>query len=151
MKKLLSACILVLLGSVVASGAEFWELCRNGSFEQVEQAIKAGADVNEVGYGGVPVLVRAMENQNPKVAVLLIEHGADVNVTWGKGLTPLMAVTMTYNPLAYTKMLVEAGADVNARNEAGQTVLETVIECGEVYYLAIDYLSRAGARLYSAQ
>ena len=73
--------------------AEFAELCRSGTVEQIQQALADGANPN-ARRGGE----REIEE------------------------TALMAATRNSSPEAL-KVLVAAGADVNARNNTGNTAL----------------------------
>lgn len=95
-------------------------------FEQVEQMIKAGADVNAANEYGVTALMTAVSRStNEDMIDLLIELGADVNARSKLGETPLMWC-------AYSKKnavkLIEYGADVNAVNYQGASVYEKFVD-----------------------
>ncbi len=86
----------------------------------VKQALlEMGMDPNQVkDYGGRSFL---RECKNPKVAQLLIDHGADVNVTDSDGNTLLH----TCYDLEMSRVLIEGGANVNAENNYDWTPLQT--------------------------
>ena len=122
--------------------AKFMTLCTNGTPQEVDAAIKAGADVNaKSSYGRTPLLWATWRNYNTEVVSLLIKAGADVNASGGMPL--LWAVK--YARLDNMALLIEAGADVNARNDDGNTPL---IEAVSGYYINLEVVSlliKAGA------
>jgi len=111
------------------SDSDFFDLCAEGSLEQVVDAVNDGADVNAKGYGGrTPLMIAAAYNPDPEVVKFLIEAGADVSARtdegWSAegGLTPLMVAAGNCDPDAI-RALIDAGSDVNARNRAGWSPL----------------------------
>ena len=112
------ALIITFLSAAPAEAAfsEFAKICLFGSLEQIEAAIKAGADVNEKDkFGVAPLMWIAQFQDNGVVLNALIRAGADVNAKSGDdGMTPLMFAAV--NPyLEVTSALLAAGADVNAK------------------------------------
>ena len=72
------------------SDAEFIELCKSGTAQQVAEAIKAGADVNAKDNDGWTALMfAAVLNKNPEVITALIKAGADINAKANGGETAL--------------------------------------------------------------
>ena len=120
MKKILLVVMCVLLLALPSFGAmsddDFIELCKTGTAQQVEQAIKAGASVNAKNIFGETALMNAVRyNKNPKVIAALIKAKADVNAKNDTGWTVLMFAAR-YNPNAEViNALIQAGADVNAK------------------------------------
>jgi len=101
---------------------KFVRLCNFGSLQQINEAIKNGANVNAISCGITPLMMSA-SNGNIEVITILLKAGADVNAKGEAGLTPLMkAVWMDTNPEVITT-LYKAGADINARSENGITPL----------------------------
>ena len=79
-----------------------------------------------------------------EVAELLIENGADPNVTNNYGATPLhMAIKKKYAK-GYAKglaeLLIEHGADLNVKDNEGRTPLKKAVKCrlNEVAELLIE-------------
>ena len=62
--------------------------CLGAEFE-VEEALKAGADVNIIGSEGFTVLMLAALFNSPEVVSLLLKAGAYVNARNDKGETAL--------------------------------------------------------------
>ena len=92
-------------------------------------------DVSWVDFTGQTPFLRAALSGDVAVMRLLLEHGADPNLSTHAGTTPLMAAsgvnwvvaqTYTESPqslLAAIRLCLEHGADVNAVNSMGLTAL----------------------------
>ena len=94
---------------------KFFNLCRTGTPQQMEEAIKSGVDVNAWHDEDTPLLQVMFHNPNSDVAIALIKAGANVNVKNNNGWTPLiLAALRTNNPEMIT-VLLKAGADPKAR------------------------------------
>lgn len=107
-------------GATVPFSGSFIEYCLqnpNMTEKMVLDAIKQGADVNEVSSNGLtPLHVLAGLGKNIKVMQILIKKGAFVNAMTENGETPLLyAARQNPNP-EFLKMLIAAGADVEAIN-----------------------------------
>jgi len=123
----------LLAAALVGAGIFIWPIYKDYAFakfyitgtpQQVENAIRKGADVNaRDNRGNTPLMWAAMDNPSTEVTIVLIKAGADVNATDNSGYTPLMgAAGSNTNPEVIT-VLIKAGADVNARNSMGGTPL----------------------------
>lgn len=71
---------------------------------------------------GKPNLAEAAVNNDISTVTRLIKSGADLNVTWKYGYTPLMLAVIKEN-VDTVKLLLDAGADVNAKSKSGDTAL----------------------------
>ena len=76
--------------------------------------------------------------------ILLLEAGADVNITVSDSWTALMEACREGN-LSVVKHLLESGADVNVKNGIGSTALGVAEEHGAPREI-IDLLVAHGAR-----
>jgi ankyrin repeat protein len=99
---------------------DFVGFCANTNLTEkmVIDAIKDGADVNEVGgeEGWTPLHAAAQFAKDPKPLQVLIKRGAFVNAQTKNGVTPfLLAVKYNPNP-AIAKLLMAAGADIDAHD-----------------------------------
>ncbi|MCL2147400.1 MAG: ankyrin repeat domain-containing protein [Synergistaceae bacterium] len=104
--------------------SQFTKLCATGTPQEIEAAIKAGADVNAKEYFNRTALMYAAEfNANPEVIVVLIKAGADVNAKNNDGGTVLMhAAQFNANPEVIA-VLIKAGADIHSADDLGMTAL----------------------------
>ena len=92
---------------------------RGGMYRLTKILINAGADVNASTWLHPPVLLAATNNppnDAEKFIRLLINSGANVNMTSIDGSTALMIAAYGGTSPAVITALIDAGADVNMRN-----------------------------------
>jgi ankyrin repeat protein len=125
MKKVAFTVFLILLSCQLALfSADIFTVAGSGTVAQVQQAIKAGADVNARDEDGeTPLMYAAGYNTNPDVLSVLIKAGADLNARDYEGETPLMFAAENNTNPDVLSVLIEAGVDVNARDKDGVTPL----------------------------
>jgi ankyrin repeat protein len=114
-------------------------------------------DVSWVDFTGQTPFLRAALSGDNATMRLLLQHGADPNLTTLAGTTPLMAAagvnwavaqTFTESPQALldaVTLCLELGADVNATNSMGLTALLGAANRGSNDI--IELLARRGARI----
>lgn len=93
------------------------EAAGRGDLKTVQRLLSEGVSVNcrwNVTYGDTPLCMAATEKQN-KIAIFLVEHGADVNLADVRGCTPLSWAAALNNPVLL-KVLIKAGADINVQD-----------------------------------
>lgn len=95
----------------------------NGQLVEVERLLKDGIDPNSLGEFGVTALSLATQNNQGRVVLSLLEHGADPNMQDHKaGWFPLMWAAYNGNS-KLVKLLIEHGADIDMRNTFGETAM----------------------------
>ncbi|XP_016065994.1 PREDICTED: fibronectin type 3 and ankyrin repeat domains protein 1 [Miniopterus natalensis] len=96
-----------------------------GHCHVVEWMLKDGCEVDatDAGSGWTPLMRVSAVSGNQRVASLLIEAGANVNVKDKGGKTPLMVAVLN-NHEELVQLLLDKGADASVRNEFGKGVLE---------------------------
>jgi ankyrin repeat protein len=100
------------------------ELATSGSLQDIQAAIKQGADVNAMDAGGETPIMYAVEyNQSPEIVTELLKAGADVNAHDIVGVTPLMYAAAYNHHCEVIKILLAAGADAYAHDDAFLTPL----------------------------
>ena len=114
-------------------------------------------DVSWVDYTGQTPFLRAALSGDTTVMRLLLEHGADPNLSTFAGTTPLMAAagvnwvvaqTYTESPealLEAVQLCLANGADINAVNSMGLSALLGAVNRGSNHI--IRYLAEHGADL----
>lgn len=91
--------------------------------ERMVQLLDEGANINALkGAYKTTVLMEASVRGNLEVMKLLIERGADINLTDKDGWTALMGATVQGH-LESVSLLLKQGAEVNTRNQDGETAL----------------------------
>jgi ankyrin repeat protein len=133
------------------SDEDFLKLCGDGTAEEVEQAIKSGANMNAVGDYGATVLHKAVFINGPDVVRVLLENGADVNATNEFGVSVLnYAVQWTDDP-EVVKVLLENGADVNRADDDGVTPLMNAQSIGDKKIIELLLARGAGTAAMNAK
>ena len=138
-----------------AEEIDVFELVKQGTPEQLENALKSGAEFNiqhnipdinnlEVNpdywpfdSGETPLHRAVAYNHNPESIKFLIEQGLDVNAVASVGnnatLTPLACALFSQNNVA-AKELLKAGADPNAWTVGGYDFVGTPLHIVAVEY-----------------
>lgn len=98
---------------------EFFDAAIYGQTERIRELLQADPGlVRATDLRGMTVLHVIGQEDNPKLADLLISAGADVHAADGMGATPLFIASKKLVPV-----LVKHGANVNARAHDGSTPL----------------------------
>ncbi|MEE4143199.1 MAG: ankyrin repeat domain-containing protein, partial [Halieaceae bacterium] len=105
--------------------------------------IERGADVDVVSEANrmTPLLV-AVENGDTAAAVLLLDHGANVNAGNQLGYSPLMAAAEA-GQVAMVSLLLSRGANPRARDQEGMDASTLARKRG--YREIVDLLAVAGS------
>lgn len=124
----MALCLPSLLAAKMSDEA-FLELCKKGSVEQVQTAIRNGANVNASNEeGSTPLHEASSDNSNPEVLKALLKAGADVNASDEWDSTPLHEAALHNSNLEVVKALLKAGADVNALDSSIITPLHNAAQ-----------------------
>src|SRR5438876_1298398 len=101
-----------------------------GSLDAMNRLLAAGAEVNARNALGSSALTWAAKDIS-KVR-LLLDRGADVNVTSIPGRTPLLVATMHNPSAAVVKLLIARGADAHAADKLQANGLHTAAVAADV-------------------
>lgn len=111
---ILMVCALFLPSFLPAEAAEFTNLCRTGTPQQIRQAVQKGAKLNTRDSKGELPLIAALTNKAAaEVLQILVRSGARVGAKNASGLTALHAAVLRYPP-ELTVELLRLKADANA-------------------------------------
>ncbi len=101
---------------------------RDDNWVQVKRLLEAGADPDtEEAFG--PIIIIALLLGHTLIARLLIEAGADVNVTDQNQWTPLHWAAK-YGDEVLMRLMAEADGDLLALDSEGRTPLDILEEYG---------------------
>lgn len=125
------------------SDEAFARAVSEGNDEAVQLFLRAGFSPDARDAHGVPVLSLAIRGRHRSIMKILIERGADVNVSSeDRGDTPLMEAAVRGEPEILEELL-SCDADLNVVNKNRQTALMLAI--GESYIQIAKRLIEAGA------
>ncbi|HEX7021649.1 MAG TPA: ankyrin repeat domain-containing protein [Trueperaceae bacterium] len=123
---------------------ELFALAETGGPQQLQAALRAGADVDaRDARGWTPLMIAAARNTREAVSVLLAA-GADPNARDRRGQTPLLLAVRDNPDPAVMGLLIGAGADPGKAARGGPTLLAAArVRGGERVRLLEDYFLRA--------
>ena len=119
------------------SDRDFFQIVSNGTIQQIETAIKIGANVNAALMYAVKE--DRLENRLEVISTL-IKNGADVNAADVNESTALMFAVVA-NSLEVISALIENGADAQIINKDGKRAIDFVrggASNTEIYLLLFD-------------
>eukprot|EP01119_Soliformovum_irregulare_P015120 TRINITY_DN4210_c0_g1_i3.p1 TRINITY_DN4210_c0_g1~~TRINITY_DN4210_c0_g1_i3.p1 ORF type:complete len:1120 (+),score=266.32 TRINITY_DN4210_c0_g1_i3:3-3362(+) len=98
--------------------------CAFSDVDGLEAILSKGVNIDAADVNGItPLMMSIMTTTNCELMVnILLDHGADVNLTNIHGMTALHLASV-YAPQIISKLVTAHGADVNARNCQGRTPL----------------------------
>jgi ankyrin repeat protein len=109
-----------------------YHAARNKDLEIIEYLLQAGfADIiNAPNRKGKTPLLKAITADKPDNVVVLVEHGADVNVVHPRRLLPALHLACAHGmSFAAVSALIAAGADLNRDADFGDLPLHAAV-CG---------------------
>lgn len=119
----------------------FINIVDSGNIEEVKDYINFGQDLDEkYGKIGNTALISACSSGKLAIAKLLIECGADINLSNEDGDSPLI-YACKYGQIEIVELLTELGADIELKNNGGLTALM----CSTAHIEIVGILINAGA------
>jgi ankyrin repeat protein len=119
-----------------------------GDLEMVEVLLEYGVAIDaQNSYCCTPLSGAAIGyHNNPRVARLLIERGADPNIRDSSGFTPLHYASQWWK-IEIARVLVEHGANIEVKDNKGRTPLDIALEgqsrqCEEIVKLLLEHGAR---------
>ena len=153
---LLAILVVAFLMATTQKAKDFYWPILKDNIDEVKRLIKDGVNVNEkfdLGRSrGLTALICAVRGGNADIGQLLIDAGADVNVT-SEGLTLLHIAALCFydnEAKAVTELLIAKGLDVNAkakgsRENEGSTPLHGA--AGKGHIAMAEVLIKNGAEV----
>ena len=132
MRTLLSGLCLTLLLSAADADLRLVQAVQNGDIQAVRSLLQQKADVNAAQGDGMTALHWAVYKDDLETAQLLLQAGANVNVTTRiNALTPLIMASKN-GDAALIAALLKSGADSNTATTDGMTPLMAAAASGHV-------------------
>ncbi len=105
--------------------------CYFGHFETAEYLVKAGAPINSVSRNGLRVapIQSAVAGGHLKTVKMLLDHGADPNITEQGGFTPLHAAAQN-GDVDMIRVLLYGGADLSIKSDNGKLAMDIAMNAG---------------------
>ena len=131
-------------GYVRPDVAELSDATKRGDVKAIERLLAAGVPVDGVNAIGQQPLIVATEAGHHRVALMLLEHGADPDTrTRTNAGCSALAFAAVGGDLRLVEALIEAGATTNLRCRNGLTALGAAAQVGHVEIVA--FLLKHGA------
>lgn len=140
------ALAIFLAASAFAQSSDLFTLVTSGTPQQIQTAIKQGANVNALDNDGwTPLMVAAGGCKNPDVITALLQAGAKTETQNKEGRTALMIAAGGNSP-EIVSALLKGGAKIEAHGEQAFTPL-MYAAYGNENPLVITTLLKAGAQI----
>ena len=123
-------------------GDEVFIAARNGDSVAVEEYLLGGNNVNARDTKKVPLLQHAAAADETKTLLILIKHGAQLDLTDKLGNTALIQAA-AYGASRAIDILLESGAKIDLENRQGETALIKAAQSGHLE--AVEILLAKGA------
>jgi ankyrin repeat protein len=102
-------------GNPIESEA-LWKSIRKGNYEVVKLLIDSGIKIATFEKADDNILLRALEIEEPQIAILAVENGADINKLNKDGYSPL-ALAIKNNHLELGKILLDKNAETEPKTQ----------------------------------
>ncbi|WP_313807245.1 ankyrin repeat domain-containing protein [Flavobacterium sp.] len=122
MRKIIFIALLFFWVDSIVAQQDIFEIARSGTVEELQKVVdKEPNSIHSVNKDGYSLLTLATYRGNNKIAVFLIEKGADINGKSNYG-TPLMAAVVKGNK-EIAEALVKHNADISLTDASGNSAL----------------------------
>lgn len=114
----------IQLKNQFGGNSELFQAIKNNDIKKASELIIELADLNIKNEKGIPILILSILNGSYKISELLLEKGADKNITDDlQKRTPLMYV-LSDSVTSFSELLiVKYGVDINFENEKKESAL----------------------------
>lgn len=125
-RKMLMICISLYLVTNIYSQTRFFDLCKQGTADEIREAVLNGESLKERDslYGDTPLLIISAYNTNPGCIKTVIELGASIKERNEYGMNALIYGVRYNIDEKIIKEILETGIDVNSVMENGISALQ---------------------------
>ncbi len=132
----------VLETLVANAGPLLHRLVESGQEEQILELLKQEIDVNERAEAGWTALLYAVAQGYPRIVKMLLDAGANPDISNVNGVTPLM-YGARYGNIGICQVLLEYGALCDIQDKTGMTALIVSVHYG--HQSIVELLLNEGA------
>jgi ankyrin repeat protein len=128
------------LKNQIGGTPELFQYIKDYDIKNATKIIETLPDLNIKDEKGIPILILAIINGSYKIAELLVEKGADINIIDDvQRRTPLMHA-LSDGVKSFSKCLLKNGADINFENDKKESALffSVVNELYDITKLLLD-------------
>ena len=129
----------VLICTSFACATPLHDAVREGDLDRCKALIDLNGEIPDInvgdGHQGWTPLVYAIRGGHESIARWLLDHGATATIPDGFDNTPLHFVAAVSPSLV--KQMIELGANVNAKNQNGDTPLDSIITRGSLAVIRV--------------
>ncbi|KAH7303458.1 ankyrin repeat-containing domain protein [Stachybotrys elegans] len=135
----------------VHAESAFYTAARLGHSNIVGLILDHGVPINTLFTDGT-ALIKAIKRSEMEMAMLLLEHGANVNMAMKNGMTPLIAASRLGNP-DIVQELMQRSASAEHTMDGGETALLSAAGCNhpEVLKILLSWGANVNASKHSGQ
>ncbi|KAJ5175412.1 ankyrin [Penicillium canariense] len=110
--------------NTVSANSRMAIACKSGDFDRARQLLASGAARgNDVTPSGWPMLDYAIESGSSKLVRLLLDHGAEPDLTYGEHNMTALQSSFLRGDLTIARVLLSQGADIEHVDSDGYSVL----------------------------
>ncbi|NER00133.1 MAG: hypothetical protein F6K30_26115 [Cyanothece sp. SIO2G6] len=109
-----------------------------GDLKKIKNCLKSGLDINIKDFSGVTALHYAAKGGQLEVGELLINNGADINLSMNSQGGPPLSWAILFKKNQFMELLISKGANINTSDEKQRSPLHLAAWSGNLY--AVRYL-----------
>ncbi|KAI3319325.1 ankyrin repeat-containing domain protein [Xylariaceae sp. AK1471] len=127
--------------NIVPTDSELALVCRTGNFDRARQLLTTGmAHGSDVTASGWPMLDYAIESGSARLVRLLLDHGADPDMTYGEHNMTALQSTFLRGELDIARILLNRGADIEHIDSDGYSVLSYLWIVDKPLYKSVEFM-----------
>ncbi|KAI8634383.1 ankyrin repeat-containing domain protein [Xylariaceae sp. FL1651] len=127
--------------NIVPTDSELASVCRAGNFDRARQLLtNSMAHGNDVTAAGWPMLDYAIESGSARLVRLLLDHGADPNLTYGEHHMTALQSSFLRGELDIARILLNQGADIEHIDSDGYSVLSYLWIVDKPLHKSVEFM-----------
>ncbi|KAF2224969.1 ankyrin repeat-containing domain protein [Elsinoe ampelina] len=147
----LSFCVALRSQNIVPMDSAIIQACTTGNFKQARHLLANGsAQVSDMSSDHWPILDYAIQGGSCRIVQLLLDHGADPNMTYDQSsMSPIQSAFM-HGRLDMARHLISAGADIDHVDRDGFSALSYLWVVDQPLDNSADFVRMCSAAEFDA-